>query len=153
MGPFRGLRTKRPRHMDLRTEKDRASWILFGKIRMERDRARWIGWFCPWWLLRLREYCKKYKVQFRDRGRYKVRFRHRASWKDNAQDGFQPGDFIPPIEPPVGQLKLRYRTSQQKKSMFYILCWMYAVIVNGRCPAEPTQTPLHWVLTQDLSGP
>ena len=46
MGPFRGLRTKRPRHADLRTEKDRASWILFGKIRMERDRARWIGWFC-----------------------------------------------------------------------------------------------------------
>ncbi len=50
----------------------------------------------PCWLLRLREYCKKYKVQFRDRGRYKVRFRHRASWKDNAQDGFQPGDFIHP---------------------------------------------------------
>ena len=36
MGPFRGLRTKRPRHVDLRTEKDRASWILFGKIRMKK---------------------------------------------------------------------------------------------------------------------
>ena len=27
MGPFRGLRTKRPRHADLRMKKDRATWI------------------------------------------------------------------------------------------------------------------------------
>ena len=48
MGPLRGLRTKRPRHVNLlrmkktapcgsiKDEKDRASWILFGKIRMKK---------------------------------------------------------------------------------------------------------------------
>ena len=33
-------------------------------------------------------------VIFKMLGLIKVRLKSRASWKDNAQDGFQPGDFI-----------------------------------------------------------
>ena len=37
MGPFRGLRIKRPRHVEIKDEKDRARW----RLRIIMTRASW----------------------------------------------------------------------------------------------------------------